>query len=263
MFATERVVPRNGPALTIYRGGQGAPLVWLHGIDRVRPDDPVLAALARHRTVIAPLAPGYGDLTEIVDLRDVHDLALHYDTVLETLGVGRVAIAGHSFGGMVAAEIAAHVPGRVSALMLASPLGLWNDAYPVADLVARRYSEMAALIWQGATHRPEPEEVASAESGEARIEALVGLANGLSTVVKYTWPIPDKGLSRRLYRIASPTLVLFGAGDAYVPARYAEDFAAAIAGARAVVRPGSHMLPYEDPERFAAEVAGFLAEGQA
>src|SRR5258708_407515 len=124
----------SGGHQVIYRAGNGPPLVWLHSLYGVEADAPVIDALARQYTVFAPLAPGFADLDELASMRDIHDLALHYDDVLEALGLAEVPVAGHSFGGMIAAEIAAHVPARVARLILLSPLGLWNDDYPVADL---------------------------------------------------------------------------------------------------------------------------------
>ena len=134
MLNSERVAVRNGPSQLVYRGGRGEPLVWLHGIQRPQADDPVLAALAEHFDLYAPVAPGYDELSEIDEIRDIHDLALQYDGLMQALGLDGVTLGGHSFGGMMAAELAAHVTSRASRLVLASPLGLWNDAYPVADL---------------------------------------------------------------------------------------------------------------------------------
>jgi pimeloyl-ACP methyl ester carboxylesterase len=68
----------------------------------------------------------------------------------------------------------------------------------------------------------------------------------MTSVAKFIWPIPDKGLRRRLPRVTAKTLVVFGADDAFVPAIYADEFAAAIPGARkAVIPDAAHMVPYE------------------
>ena len=81
-----------------------------------------------------------------------------------------------------------------------------------------------------------------------------------NALTKFIWPIPDKGLRRRLKRIAAPTLILFGADDAFVPARYAGDFANGIATAEALVIPGAgHMVPYEKTAEVAQAILRFLA----
>jgi pimeloyl-ACP methyl ester carboxylesterase len=251
MSAAERVNLPNGIAQEIYRAGNGAPLVFLHGVECYRGDDALLAALAKRYAVIAPVVPGYADVADAVELRDVHDLALHYDSLFEALGLNDVLLVGHSFGGMIAAEIAAHVPRRVARLVLISPLGLWNDDYPVADLPARLPHEVPELLWSGAVSRPAP----PAEGNADGLERMIAAMNGLATFAKFTWPIPDKGLRRRLHRISATTLILAGEQDAFVPARYAEDFARGIARATKRLYPGSHMLPYERPDDMVRAIA--------
>jgi pimeloyl-ACP methyl ester carboxylesterase len=258
MLTTQRVPVRGGVAQTVYRGGRGQPLVWLHGIQRPEADDPVLTALAQHFDLYAPIAPGYDELTDIDGIEDVHDLAMQYDGLLQALGLNGVALGGHSFGGMVAAETAAHFPTRADTLILAAPLGLWNDDYPVADLMARLAPQMDELLWRGAARRPTARLEEESADHAALVERLVALASRLTTVAKFTWPIPDRGLKRRLARVTARSLIIFGADDAFTPTRYADDFAALLETAEKKVRPGGHMLPYEDPAAFAAEVADFV-----
>ncbi len=244
----------HGPELMIVRGGQGAPLVWLHGMAAPGADDEVLNALARDFEVSAPRMPGLGGLEELGGLPSLHDLALLYDSLLEALGVEAAVVAGHGFGGLLAAELAALSPRRVNALVLVCALGLWSDEHPVQDIFARRQPEVEELIWAGARSRPEPPQVAE----EDAIEAYIRFANSLGAMANYTWPIPDRGLGRRLYRIAAPTLALGSSEDAWIPAAYARDFAVGIAGARHDVLQGSHMAPYEDAEAFARTVGAFV-----
>src|SRR5262245_54208481 len=203
----------------VYRFGDGPPLVWLHGLNGIDDSDPVVAELAAHFEVIAPLAPGFEDLEQIGDIRDIHDLALHYDDLLDALGIDSAPMVGHSFGAMIAAEIAAHFPKRVTQLVLLAPLGLWNDAYPVADLFAVPAPEMPRLLYAD-------EQLArSAVTPDARgdVEKLISLVRGMTTVARFLWPIPDRGLSRRLYRVRAPTLIVHGTRDSFVPAAYADD----------------------------------------
>ena len=240
---------RRDPELKIVRGGSGPPLVWLHGMAAPTPDDALLAVLAEGHEVIAPLMPGLAGLEELAELPALHDLALFYDSALAALGVEGAILVGHGFGAMLAAELAALAPHRASRLVLVSPLGLWSDDHPVEDVFARRPPEIEALIWSGSTHRP-----AAPKSDEDAIEALIRFANALGAMANYTWPIPDRGLKRRLYRIEAPTLVIGARSDAWIPAAYAEDFAAGIAGARTAYLEGSHMAPYEDPRGFAGAI---------
>jgi pimeloyl-ACP methyl ester carboxylesterase len=247
---------RHGPELKVVRGGTGPPLVWLHGLAAPEPGDELLNVLAERHEVIAPLTPGLADLAELQELPSLHDLALFYDGALKALSVERATIVGHGFGAMLAAELAALQTTRTGRLVLVCPLGLWNEAHPVEDVFARRQPEVDALIWSGAQRRPEVQ-----QSEDDAIEAIIRFANGMGAMANYTWPIPDRGLAGRLYRIEVPTLVVGAWADAWIPAAYAEDFAAAIDGSSTAYLEGSHMAPYEDPAGFARMIGGFIGDG--
>ena len=252
MSAAEKIDLPSGVKQEIYRAGKGKPVVFLHGVECRRDDDAVVAALAEKYAVVAPVTPGYADIADARELRDVRDLALHYDTLLETLGIDDAVLVGHSFGGMIAAEIAAHVPKRVARLVLIAPLGLWQDDDPVADLPARLPHEVPELLWRGAVAKPAAD--AAPANGAEGLERMIAAMQGLATVAKFTWPIPDKGLRRRLHRVTADTLLVWGGQDAYVPAHYADDFIAAMPRARKLLWPGSHMVPYERPQDVAKAV---------
>ena len=124
----------------------------------------------------------------------------------------RATLVGHSFGGMVAAEIAADNPERVDKLVLIAPLGLWRDDHPVPDIsgdaagvaarAAARRSRRAR--WRRCCRppiRPTPTRCS-------------GPPMTMASILQFIWPLPDKGLSKRLYRLKAPTLLVWGAQDA-------------------------------------------------
>jgi pimeloyl-ACP methyl ester carboxylesterase len=258
MELEERTLPLpSGRTQVLYEGGSGPTVVWLHGLGGVESADPLLQALARDRRVVAPLAPGFKDLEELEGLESFHDLALHYDDLLEALGLESVALVGQSFGAMTAAEVAAHFPRRASRLVLISPLGLWRDELPVTDLFAVPYTELSQLLFADPSRARAA--TAGVTAGAEDVEELVRLAQGMTTMAKFVWPIPDKGLRARLYRIAAPTLVVWGAADAIAPAAYADQFVEAIGEARRVVVPGGgHLVAWDRPDETIAAVREFL-----
>jgi len=244
MFQSEMLRLFGGRQVQVYRAGTGPTIVWLHGPHGVRKNDPVIAELAKRHSVVAPVAPGFNDVDELDDIRDVHDLALHYDDVFEALGLDRISLVGQSFGAMIAAELAAHVPKRVERLVLISPFGLWRDDHPVADLFARPYATIDRILWK--TGEPSAIMADPANFPNDPVEKAITIVQAMTSVAKFIWPIPDKGLRRRLHRVTAKTLVVFGADDAFVPAIYADEFAAAIPGARkAVIADAAHMVAYE------------------
>lgn len=241
----------NGRRWQVYSGGEGPQILWLHGLRGVDPADPTLAALQTRYRVTAPVAPGFNDLDELARIDNIHELALDYDDLIEVLGLERFSLIGHSFGAMIAAEIAAHFPKRAERLVLLAPFGMWNDAYPVADIFAMPYTQIDDILWHDPAKRDTfARRVATDADVKIVAEQTVKLARSLTAVTKFVWPIPDRGLRRRLPRIACPALVLFGAEDRVVSPRYADDFKAGLHGANtAVVAGAGHMLPYEQPEQ--------------
>ncbi len=261
MLTSETTKLKNGRTWQIYTGGTGPALLWLHGLSGIAVTDPLLAALERKHRVIAPLAPGFTDLAEIDEIGNIHELALDYDDLLDHLKLDGVAMIGHSFGAMIAAEVAAHFPRRAEKLVLLNPVGLWNDAYPVTDIFAEPYMQIEAMLW----HDKEKRDAAAARLPNAEgpigeAERIIAVAQALTAVTKFVWPIPDRGLKKRLPRIAASTLAVFAAEDSFISPRYAEDFSRGLRrGQTAIISNAGHMLPYEKTEEVAALIERFLA----
>jgi pimeloyl-ACP methyl ester carboxylesterase len=88
---------------------------------------------------------------------------------------------------------------------------------------------------------------------------LVQNARQLGAAGKILFPIPERGLGSRLYRIKAKTMLIWGAGDKLIPPVYAQAFQRGIAGAEVVMIPrAGHVAPFEKP----AEVIGALARLQ-
>jgi pimeloyl-ACP methyl ester carboxylesterase len=247
----ETVELKSGRRWQVFTGGEGQDVLWLHGLRGVDPADPTLMALQKRYRVTAPVAPGFNDLDELAKIDNIHELALDYDDLLDVLALQGFSLIGHSFGAMIAAEIAAHFPGRAERLVLLAPFGMWNDAYPVADIFAMPYTQIDDILWhdQAARERFARKIVTDADA-KIVAEQTVALVRSLTAVTKFVWPIPDRGLRRRLPRIACPALVLFGAQDRVISPRYADDFKAGLRNSRTgMVAGAGHMLPYEQPEQ--------------
>lgn len=239
------------------QGGEGPALVFLHGAGGVTADDPLLAELARTHTVYAPLIPGYGDSEEAPEIRDMLDFTLHTWDVVEALGLKAPILVGHSMGGMIAAEMAAIAPNDVSRLALIAPAGLWDDEHPIADLFATLPFEMPALLFH------------DAEAGAAMMTAgrdvtdpnflqtyLVANARQLGMAGRILFPIPERGLQQRLYRIKARTVIVWGDSDRLIPPIYAHGFKKGIAGAELVSIPeAGHMITLEKPGLVAEAIA--------
>ena len=252
MPETTNVEIRRGDFRTeVARAGKGPPLLYLHGAVGQKGWAPFLERLARTFTVYAPIMPGYGSATGLENLADLADLTLYNLEVLNELGVTRAHVVGHFLGGMVAAEMAAASPSAIDRLVLVSPAGVWRDDEPVADLLALNANELLDRL----TATPE---------GAASLDGLADeLARDrmqdIAAAGKFLWPLPDKGLDRRAYRIKASTLILWGEQDRINPPSYAEGFQKMINRSQTgTVANAGHLMMLEQPEAFADAVASFL-----
>ncbi|HKQ66343.1 MAG TPA: alpha/beta fold hydrolase [Methylomirabilota bacterium] len=255
----ERRVEIRGGAVTfkVLAAGRGAPLVYFHSYYERSAWSPFLDSLARSFTVYAPTHPGVAGSTGIETLDDLLDLTLAYDELLGALGVERAHLVGHSFGGMMAAELAAVFPSRAQSVTLVSPLGFWRDDAPPADILILPADELAAVLWRDPAS-PVAREWAAAIGGDPDdIAAQVESLQRRSSMAKFVWPIPDKGLQRRLHRLAAATLLIWGDDDRANPVVYAEAWQRRVKGAALRLLPGGHMILHEAPEAAARAVAEF------
>jgi len=238
-----------GPALVYFHGPWG--LTW----------GPFLDALARRFTVYAPEHPGTtpGEPDAIQHVDTLWDLILCYDELLERLALRDVILAGHSFGAMVACELAAQQPSRVKRLVLVDPIGLWRDDAPVINWMLLAPADIPAHVFR------KPETAAAAalfavpEDPEGAALARTRLSWAMGATGKFIWPIPDKGLKKRIHRVTAPTLLVWGEEDRLVPRAYAKEFAGRLAETRLEVVAGAgHAPQLEQPEATARAVQAFL-----
>ena len=238
-------------------GGAGPDLLFMHGAGGLTADDPFLAALAKTHHVYAPLIPGYGDSEEAPEIRDMLDFTLHTWDVVEALGLKDPILVGHSMGGMIAAEMAAIAPNDVSRLALIAPAGLWDDDHPIPDLFAALPYELPALLFH------DPVAGAAMMTAGRNVEDpgflqayLVTNARQLGMAGRILFPIPERGLAGRLYRIKATTLLIWGDCDKLIPPAYAHAFKTGIGRSRLVSIPeAGHMVTLEKPAQVAEAVA--------
>jgi pimeloyl-ACP methyl ester carboxylesterase len=238
--------------------GEGPPVLYLHGFERHPGDAPFLRRLAESHAVLAPEQPGFGTSTGFEHIRDVVDLVLVYRTVVQNWAVGPVDVIGHSLGAMFAAELAALCPDLVRRLVLVDPFGVWLDDAPALDPFGPA-DRVAAALWYGKVPEDPPSNfVADPDDPHA---ALLFGARNLAVATKFLWPLPDRGLRRRLPYVAAETLVINGANDGLVPVAYAAEIARLVPNAELVtIDEAGHYPMIEQPDAFHRAVETFLAD---
>jgi pimeloyl-ACP methyl ester carboxylesterase len=241
----------------VWSGGSGSQVVYLHGFEQHPGAAPFLERLSQNHEVLAPEHPGFGSSTGFERLQDIHDLILYYRSLMQSWAKGPVDVIGHSLGGMFAAELAVLAPQLVRRLVLVSPYGLWLDDHPLPDPFVLMPDALAKAKW----HDPAKaaNETSAFDPAEGDSAANFRTIN-LTTASKFMWPIPDRGLSRRLPYVASPTLVIHGEADGLVPANYEKAWSDHLPGVKtARIAGAGHMPMFEAEEAFLGLVDEFLA----
>jgi pimeloyl-ACP methyl ester carboxylesterase len=233
-----------------YEGGQGPTLVYLHGAGGLDLDQGFFGALAERFHIYAPLVPGYGDSEECAELRDMLDFTLHTWDVVEALGLKDPILAGFSMGGMIASEMAAVAPKEVTRLALIAPAGLWLDEHPIVDIFSLLPFELPPYLFHDAAAGAKIMSAGADMSDMKFLQAfLVQNARQLGAAGKMMFPIPERGLASRLYRIKAKTILIWGQSDRLIPPVYARAFQRAIAGAELILIPeAGHVVPFEKPQ---------------
>ncbi|MXY46299.1 MAG: alpha/beta hydrolase [Chloroflexi bacterium] len=256
----EQILRIGGGDVQVASKGSGEALVYLHGAFGYRGWHPFLDALAEDFTVYAPVQPGFVDgAPGPADIDDMLDLTLYYFDLLEALGLEAPNVVGHFLGGMIAAEMAALRPTSVGKLVLAAPAGLWLDDDPGVDYFATPANELRNVLFSDANSEAAKYLMPEAQDDLERGTQIIERVRSLATVGKFLWPIPDKGLKKRMSRIKADTLVVVGEQDKIVPPSYGGEFASRISGATAQTMTGTgHMMMIERTEEFAGVVKRFL-----
>ena len=262
----------GGIVFTDRHGGAATPLVLLHGIgSNASAWDPVIAHLPDDRRIIAWNAPGYGGSKQLAPEWPVAaDYAGALETFLDDLEIDRVLLVGHSLGALMAASFAADHPGRVAALILASPASgqgaIPGGALPapaaarIDDLARLGADAFAAARAANLIHEPErnPEAVASVRR---QMEALE--LQGYRKAVRM---LASGRLADDARRLDVPAFVVLGAADTVTPpAGIRAIFDAipeAVRRSCAEVPEAGHALASQAPQAFAEAIGQMIAASE-
>ncbi len=260
----------NGYDMAYIALGSGTPLVCVHGsMGDFRVWSPVLGPLSkRHRLIVPSLRHFFpehwdgkgGDYTIAQHVADVIGL-------IEALGVGPVALMGHSRGGHIAFRVAQQRPALVRRLVLAEPGGDLDATLRAPDAVvpasfATRYLAAADAMRSG-----------DVDAGLAMFAALVGDDwNSVPPTVRQTWRDNAYTLLGQINEqrqpfsradaeaIGMPTLFIGGADTKGLLPTVLRALAAHVRGAQVEIIPdATHFMFEQDPVRFCDVVLRFLA----
>lgn len=272
-----RFVPLDGGTLHYLETGQGSPVVLLQGAGGGAANwYRIFPALGASFRVLAPDLPGFG-LSDAVPIS--LPLGSHAARIvrrwLEALGIDRFDLVGTSFGGLVALRLAQDWPGAVKRLVLLDSVGLGRALPFIVRGAALRPVGRLALApslggtrWQFRVLLTSDRSRIGPEHERALIEYLYwsAAASAPGTMAEALGYFADlRGQRERLSDaelagIRSPTLVLWGARDRFLPPAHGERAAALIprSAFHAIPRAG-HSPNWEAPDALNRILVPFLA----
>jgi pimeloyl-ACP methyl ester carboxylesterase len=238
--------------------------------------DPVIEALSRRYTVIAPDLLGHGQSDKPRADYTLGGYANGMRDLLTVLGIDKVTVIGHSFGGGVAMQFAYQFPERTERLMLVSSGGLGPEVHPairaittpgfhelmgVLTLPGLRHlgvAGMRTLAALGLRSTRDFDEAARIFDGFRDPAARHAIRHVVRAVVDWHGQIVTMA-DRAYLTAAMPMWVVWGRDDKVIPVRHANTAAALAPDARVEVLAGAGHFPHRDhPYRFTQLVHEFI-----
>lgn len=217
------------PATAFHRGGEGPPLVLLHGFtDTWRTWELVLPHLEDRHEVLAPTLPGHLGGPPLADVLDADTLPDAVESLMDDQGIGAAHLVGNSLGGFVALQLAAR--GRARSVTALAPAGGWTPgAEGFDDMLAgflhlRDQARIAApfahaIAATAAGRRSATRTIVTDGSGlPAQFVAhLIGGVAGCADVDRMVAHARAAGYALDAARITCPVRIVWGTADAILP----------------------------------------------
>lgn len=263
----ERWIEHRGARLRLFSGGDGPPLLLIHGYGGAAWNFSELAPLLPGRRLLIPDLPGHAGSAP---LPAAPTMAAYADAVAACLPAEPVDVLGHSMGGPIALRLAERRPERVRRIVLAAAAGITSSTrlseiaitlvglVQPARIVGRRVDRIARsrrlrrLVF-GAF------EVANADLlTERSVHGLLRGPTMHTDALASGRALAGDDPRRDLDRVRCPVLVLWGGRDRQVPLEDGFEYARRLRAPVRVIADCGHLLISERPDACARAALEFL-----
>ena len=270
----ERFAEVKGVQMRYFVGGEGPPLVLVHGLGGAASNWTELAPLLveRHRLLVPDL-PGHGRSTALPAVSGLEPFADRVALVAEREGMFPAPVVGHSLGGMIVLRLALRRPADVQAVVLAGAAGLsignvWGRQL-LSIFTSVRPGRLAARYRGWVSRSPLLRRlvfgfVSVADPVGLTDEAVEGFLAGqlLHTDVDSAWQALRRDDPRQeLEHVRCPVLVLWGSEDVQLPLDDAFEYTRRLRARLRVIPGCGHLLIGERPDAYADAIERFLGDG--
>jgi len=267
----------HGHRRAFVKAGSGPALLLLHGLGCDHTTwRPVIAALSRRYTVIAPDLLGHGRSDKPRADYSVGGYANGMRDLLTVLGIDKATVVGHSFGGGVAMQFAYQFPERTERMILVAPGGIGREVTPairaismpgfqaamgvatVPGLLQAMKLALRGLSASGLRQVRDLDEVAEIIQHLSDRKARAAITHVVRAVVDWRGQVVTMA-DRAYLTHAMPMCVIWGADDIVIPVSHARLASQIAPDATVEVVPNAGHFPHKDhPQRFVKIVNDFI-----
>lgn len=205
--------------------------------------------------VIVPDLPGFGKTSAPSAVWGVEEYAGFVNQFAEKLGIEKFVLAGHSFGGQTAIQLAVAYPEKIDKLVLVAAAGVRRTPGVFKTLVMGVAKLVSFLLYLIPFR-----------------ELRVNIRSALHMVIRRRDYMRTQGIMRDVFKkvitqdftakfskISAPTLIIWGDKDELTPVQDAYLMEELISNSKLeIIEGGKHALNFQVPEKISNLITNFL-----
>lgn len=240
----------------------GTPVIFLHGYtDSWHSFETVLSYLPDNIHAFVLSQRGHGNSLKLGINYHPKDFAADVAAFMKVKGLAKAIIVGHSMGGIITQQFALDYPELVKGIVLISTDASFKDNPGLPEFAQEILKLSNPVPYEFANEFQKGTCVKPIEAGYFKV-----LVNESLKVPAHVWKDVINGImnvdySNQLHRITQPALIVWGDKDGVCSKKDQDILIKGISNGRLLVyQETGHALHWEEPERFATDLAEFIEE---